>query len=91
MPQKGGNSALPSLGKKGKLQCLQFALFCAGERPVAGGAAAEGGGDRSAEDGAADAGDREGPAVPGGREALGCSAASPAAPRLGMVGEQPWG
>lgn len=76
--------------RKGKLQCLQFAVFCAGERPLARGAAAEGGGDRSAEDGAADAGDREGPAVPGGGEALGCSAAPPAAPRLGRVGKQPW-
>ncbi|XP_036260589.1 EF-hand and coiled-coil domain-containing protein 1-like isoform X4 [Molothrus ater] len=59
------------------------------EGPLAWGAAAEGGGDRSAEDGAADAGDREGSAVPGGGEAPGCAAASPTAPRSEHIKASP--
>lgn len=89
---KTGETQLCSAwARKEKLQCLQFAVFCAGERPLARGAAAESGGDRNAEDGAADVGDREGSAVPGGREAHGCSEASPKASRLGMVRKQSWG
>nr|XP_041574695.1 EF-hand and coiled-coil domain-containing protein 1 isoform X3 [Taeniopygia guttata] len=63
------------------------------ERALARGAAAEGGGDRGAEDGATDVGDREGSAVPGGREAPGCSAAPPTTSRLehikASLGENP--
>ncbi|XP_041882621.1 EF-hand and coiled-coil domain-containing protein 1 isoform X3 [Corvus kubaryi] len=59
------------------------------ERPLAWGAAAEGGGDGTAEDGAADVGDGEGSAVPGGGEAHGCSAASSTASRLEHIKASP--
>lgn len=88
---KRGKTQLCSCwARKGKLQYLYFAVFCADERPLAWGAAAEGGGDRSAEDGAADVGDREGSAVAGGGETPGCSAAPSTTPRPGMVRKQFW-